>query len=169
MWPVIGFRIKTSRFHVKHDVHCSLNISWCFGFRWRHHCCVQNKTKKAGQKVSWMKLSIWYKLSSCTFIFNVVDQSKHPCVSQTFNRFLSFRRDNNELLLFVLKQLAQDQMTFQRNRYGPGSAADTIQINEKDLADKVSVRVCEMFSGCRNKREVFVFDLALKHSLCRQI
>ncbi|ELU12121.1 hypothetical protein CAPTEDRAFT_175811 [Capitella teleta] len=55
---------------------------------------------------------------------------------KTFNRFLSFRRDNNELLLFILKQLAQDQMTFQRNRYGAGNDADTVQINEKDLSEK---------------------------------
>lgn len=53
---------------------------------------------------------------------------------KTFSRYLSFKRDNNELLLFVLKQLAQDQMSFQRNRYG--SEADIIEISEKDLADK---------------------------------
>ena len=54
---------------------------------------------------------------------------------QTFSRYLSFRRDNNELLLFILKQLAMDQMTFQRNRYG--GELETIEISEKDLADKV--------------------------------
>ena len=54
---------------------------------------------------------------------------------QTFSRYLAFKRDNNELLLFILKQLAQDQMTFQRTRYGLDQ--DTIEISEKDLADKV--------------------------------
>ena len=48
---------------------------------------------------------------------------------------MSFRRDNNELLLFILKQLVQDQMTFQRNRYG--AEVETVEISEKDLADKV--------------------------------
>jgi len=55
-------------------------------------------------------------------------------MSKTFSRYLAFRRDNNELLLFVLKQLAQDQMTFQRNRYG--GELETVEISEKDLADK---------------------------------
>ena len=54
---------------------------------------------------------------------------------QTFSRYLAFKRDNNKLLLFILKQLAQDQMTFQRTRYGLDQ--DTIEISEKDLADKV--------------------------------
>ena len=57
---------------------------------------------------------------------------------QTFSRYLAFKRDNNELLLFILKQLAQDQMTFQRNRYG--SDLDILEISEKDLADKVGWR-----------------------------
>ncbi|KAI0232086.1 DNA replication licensing factor mcm2 [Lamellibrachia satsuma] len=55
---------------------------------------------------------------------------------KTFSRYLAFKRDNNELLLFILKQLAQDQMTFQRNRYG--SDLDLLEISEKDLADKAS-------------------------------
>ena len=54
---------------------------------------------------------------------------------QTFSRFLAYRRDNNELLLFILKQLAQDQITFQTNRYS--AQLDTVEISEKDLADKV--------------------------------
>jgi len=53
---------------------------------------------------------------------------------KTFSRYLAFKRDNNELLLFVLKQLAQDQMSFQRNRYGVEQ--DIIEVSEKDLADK---------------------------------
>ncbi|CAG5132379.1 unnamed protein product [Candidula unifasciata] len=53
---------------------------------------------------------------------------------KTFGRYLSFRKDNNELLLFILKQLVQDQMAFHRNRYGTDS--EQIEISEKDLADK---------------------------------
>lgn len=53
---------------------------------------------------------------------------------KTFSRYLAFRKDNNELLLFILKQLAQEQMTFQRNRFG--IQQEQIEINEKDLADK---------------------------------
>lgn len=61
------------------------------------------------------------------------------CV-QTFSRYLAFRRDNNELLLFILKQLAQDQMTFQANRFS--AHQDTVEIFEKDLAAKV-ILMCD--------------------------
>jgi len=64
---------------------------------------------------------------------------------QTFSRFLSYRRDNNELLLFILKQLAQDQMTFQTNRYS--AQFETVEISEKDLADKVR---CHQIKMCTN-------------------
>nr|XP_040147535.1 DNA replication licensing factor MCM2 [Ictidomys tridecemlineatus] len=53
---------------------------------------------------------------------------------QTFARYLSFRRDNNELLLFILKQLVAEQVTYQRNRFG--AQQDTIEVPEKDLVDK---------------------------------
>ena len=61
----------------------------------------------------------------------------HSCVSsQTFARYLAFRRDNNELLLFILKQLVAEQVSYQRNRYGAQN--DTIEIPEKELQDKVT-------------------------------
>lgn len=53
---------------------------------------------------------------------------------KTFGRYLSFRKDNNELLLFVLRQLAQDQMAYHRNRFG--TDIEHIEVSEKDLADK---------------------------------
>uniref|UniRef100_A0A8C2IWW2 DNA replication licensing factor MCM2 n=1 Tax=Cyprinus carpio TaxID=7962 RepID=A0A8C2IWW2_CYPCA len=53
---------------------------------------------------------------------------------KTFARYLAFRRDNNELLLFILKQLISEQVAYQRNRYG--AQQDTIEIPEKDLVDK---------------------------------
>ncbi|XP_005992593.3 DNA replication licensing factor MCM2 [Latimeria chalumnae] len=53
---------------------------------------------------------------------------------KTFSRYLSFRRDNNELLLFILKQLVAEQVMYQRNRYG--GQQDSIEIPEKDLMDK---------------------------------
>lgn len=62
--------------------------------------------------------------------------SSHP-PSQTFSRYLSFKRDNNELLLFILKQLVAEQVMYQRNRYG--AQQDTIEVPEKDLVDKVWV------------------------------
>lgn len=53
---------------------------------------------------------------------------------KTFARYLAFRRDNNELLLFILKQLVAEQVTYQRNRYG--AQQDSIEVPEKDLVDK---------------------------------
>lgn len=53
---------------------------------------------------------------------------------KTFSRYLSFRKDNNELLLFILTQLAADQMSFNRNRFG--MEQESIEISEKDLQDK---------------------------------
>lgn len=53
---------------------------------------------------------------------------------KTFARYLAFRRDNNELLLFILKQLISEQVTYQRNRYGAQN--DFVEIPEKDLVEK---------------------------------
>uniref|UniRef100_A0A3B4BBU2 DNA replication licensing factor MCM2 n=1 Tax=Periophthalmus magnuspinnatus TaxID=409849 RepID=A0A3B4BBU2_9GOBI len=53
---------------------------------------------------------------------------------KTFARYLAFRRDNNELLLFILKQLVAEQAAYQRNRYGVQN--DAIEVSEKDLQEK---------------------------------
>ncbi|XP_032827437.1 DNA replication licensing factor MCM2 [Petromyzon marinus] len=63
---------------------------------------------------------------------------------KTFSRYLSFRRDNNELLLFILKQLVSEQLSYQRSRYGStgvagggsGTRHDRVEVPEKDLADR---------------------------------
>ena len=65
---------------------------------------------------------------------------------QTFSRYLSFRKDTHQLLLFLLRQLAQDQSAYQRSRYG--ATQDQVQISEKDLADKV--RVCRVSRSLEN-------------------
>ena len=55
---------------------------------------------------------------------------------QAFSQYLAYRRDNNELLLFVLKQLAKEQITFFRSRYR--SEPDVIEIQEDEFTDRVS-------------------------------
>ncbi|XP_075525448.1 DNA replication licensing factor Mcm2 [Dermacentor variabilis] len=55
-------------------------------------------------------------------------------MAKTFQRYLSFKKDNNELLLFVLKQLVQEQINFMRSRYG--SEPEVVEISEKDLQEK---------------------------------
>eukprot|EP00058_Branchiostoma_floridae_P021237 XP_002606727.1 hypothetical protein BRAFLDRAFT_281666 [Branchiostoma floridae] len=53
---------------------------------------------------------------------------------KNFARYLAFRRDNNELLFFILRQLVQEQLSFHRNRFG--TEQDFVEISEKDLQDK---------------------------------
>merc|ERR1739848_865731 len=55
-------------------------------------------------------------------------------MKRKFSRYLAFRRDNNELLLFVLKQLAQETATYMRNRYG--TEQEVIEVAESDLIDR---------------------------------
>lgn len=54
---------------------------------------------------------------------------------QAFSQYLAYRRDNNELLLFVLKQLAKEQITYFRSRYR--SEPDVIDIQEDEFIDRV--------------------------------
>ncbi|CAG0884040.1 unnamed protein product [Cyprideis torosa] len=66
-----------------------------------------------------------------------IDTQKYSVMrsmKRNFSRYLSYRRDNNELLFFLLKQLVQEQATYLRNRYG--TEQETISIPEKDFADK---------------------------------
>merc|ERR1719412_1323883 len=55
-------------------------------------------------------------------------------MKRNFARYLSFKRDNNELLLFILRQLTQDTASYMRSRYG--TEQDVIEISEADLLDK---------------------------------
>ncbi|CAH0552587.1 unnamed protein product [Brassicogethes aeneus] len=53
---------------------------------------------------------------------------------QVFQRYLLFKKDHSELLFYILRQLSQDQLTFQRGTNE--LEALTIEIDEKDLMDK---------------------------------
>eukprot|EP00794_Sanderia_malayensis_P005983 gene5983-6679_t len=53
---------------------------------------------------------------------------------KAFSQYLAFKRDNNELLLFILKQLVRDQATFYRSRYK--SEAEIIEIQEDEFSDR---------------------------------
>ncbi|MPC49600.1 DNA replication licensing factor mcm2 [Portunus trituberculatus] len=55
-------------------------------------------------------------------------------ILQNFARYLSYKRDNNELLFFLLRQLVHEQTTYMRSRYGPDH--DVVQVSEKDLLDR---------------------------------
>merc|ERR1719495_2125005 len=56
-------------------------------------------------------------------------------MAKTFRNYMSFKKDNNELLLYLLKGLAQETAIYMRNRYG-GSEVEHVEVSEKDLAEK---------------------------------
>lgn len=76
-----------------------------------------------------------FSVQCSVHVMTAVDECVCFFSFKTFARYLAFRRDNNELLLFVLKQLIAEQVAYQRNRYGVQQ--DVIEIPEKDLVDKV--------------------------------
>jgi DNA replication licensing factor MCM2 len=55
---------------------------------------------------------------------------------RSFTRYLSFKKDTNEVLFFILKQLVLEQVAYQRNRYG--REVDSVQIPEKELVDRAT-------------------------------
>ena len=56
---------------------------------------------------------------------------------QTFQKYLSFKKDNSELLFYILRQMALDQLTYIRCVQGPDAAV--VEVSEKDLIDRVSI------------------------------
>merc|ERR1712203_225681 len=55
-------------------------------------------------------------------------------MKRNFNRYLAYKRDNNELLLFILRGLANETATYMRNTYGTDQ--EVIEVPEKDLMEK---------------------------------
>ena len=62
---------------------------------------------------------------------------------KAFSQYLAYKRDNNELLLFVLNQLVKEQTTFYRSRHR--TEPDVIELQEEDFVD----RVCETLTLLR--------------------
>jgi DNA replication licensing factor MCM2 len=56
---------------------------------------------------------------------------------QTFQKYLSFKKDNSELLFYILRQMTLDQLTYIRCVQGPDAAV--VEVSEKDLIDRVSI------------------------------
>lgn len=66
-----------------------------------------------------------------------VSTQKHSVtksMKRTFKGYLSYKKDNNELLLHLLNNLAKEAAAYMRNRYG--SSEELVEINERDLTDK---------------------------------
>lgn len=54
---------------------------------------------------------------------------------QTFQKYLSFKKDTTELLYYILRQMTLDQITYIRGIHGVD--VNVIEIHEKDFLDKV--------------------------------
>lgn len=67
---------------------------------------------------------------------------------QVFQRYLLFKQDHSELLFYILRQLAQDQLTFLRGRNTPEVLV--IEIDEKDLLEKVMILTFWTYRGGYN-------------------
>merc|ERR1712241_1646691 len=58
-------------------------------------------------------------------------------MKRNFARYLTYKRDNNELLLFVLKQMAQETVAYNRTRYGrEDEDQEVVEVSENDLLEK---------------------------------
>merc|ERR1719323_2163044 len=55
-------------------------------------------------------------------------------MKRKFNKYLSFKRENNELLLFILRQLTQETAVYMRNRHG--TEQEVVEVIESDLMDR---------------------------------
>jgi len=66
-----------------------------------------------------------------------IDTQKYSVMrnmKKTFARYLSFKKDNNELLVFILKQLVRDQISYYKNRYQ--SEPEIIEIQEDEFQER---------------------------------
>ncbi|XP_015117637.1 DNA replication licensing factor Mcm2 [Diachasma alloeum] len=66
-----------------------------------------------------------------------VDTQKYSVMKsmrQTFQKYLTFKKDHSELLYYILRQITLDTLAFQKAVRG--TRVTTIEVPEKDLADK---------------------------------
>ena len=85
------------------------------------------------QKYSVMRTmrKVWNRI--CSTSSNIIVHISY--LWQTFARYLAYKRDNNELLFFLLRQLVHEQTVYLRNRYD--TEPDSIEVLETDLIDRV--------------------------------
>merc|ERR1711872_343015 len=96
-----------------------------------------------------------------------IDTQKYSVMKnmkKNFNRYLSYKRDNNELLLFILRGLATETATYMRNRYG--TEQEVVEVNEKDLVEKARqiniTNLLPFFNSEIFKANNFTFDSSRK-------
>jgi len=86
-------------------------------------------------------------------------------MARTFSKYMTYKKDNNELLLYLLKNLAMETAVYMRNRYG-SSEVRQVEITEKDLLDKAReinvVNLQPFYNSSIFKAHNFTFDATRK-------
>ena len=59
---------------------------------------------------------------------------------QQFSKYLNYKKDNNDLLLYILRQLINDQNVYNRNKFGESRQVGTsTEIQESEFLEKVCI------------------------------
>ncbi|CAL8139298.1 unnamed protein product [Orchesella dallaii] len=85
-------------------------------------------------------------------------------MQKQFSRYLTYRKDNHELLLFILKNMISEQTIYLENRYR--AVPDYVEVNEKDFVEKANgMGIHSVFSFYESdlfKQNKFNFDAKRK-------
>merc|ERR1719356_927919 len=80
---------------------------------------------------------------------------------KTFSKYLSYKKDNAEMLMFLLKQLVKEQTFYLRNRFG-SVEEEKIEIAEKELLEKarrINILSCrELYNSPIFRINKFAYD-----------
>ncbi|XP_049885580.1 DNA replication licensing factor Mcm2 [Pectinophora gossypiella] len=72
-----------------------------------------------------------------TMLESFIDTQKYSvmrAMRQTFQKYLSYKKDHSELLYYILRQLTMDQLAYMRGLHSHSQS--TIEISERDLVEK---------------------------------
>ncbi|KAI8437461.1 hypothetical protein MSG28_011784 [Choristoneura fumiferana] len=72
-----------------------------------------------------------------TMLESFVDTQKYSvmrAMRQTFQKYLSYKKDHSELLYYILRQLTMDQLAYMRGLHNHSQS--TIEISERDLIER---------------------------------
>ncbi|KPJ18533.1 DNA replication licensing factor Mcm2 [Papilio machaon] len=72
-----------------------------------------------------------------TMLESFVDTQKYSvmrAMRQTFQKYLSYKKDHSELLYYILRQLTMDQLAYMRGLHNHSQS--TIEISERDLTER---------------------------------
>ena len=93
------------------------------------------ETQKYSITKTMRRVSLFFKFFERSF-FHLIDYIID--FFKNFAKYLSYRRDHNELLLFLLKQLTNDQLSFLKHK-SKSTNVSSVTIPEEDFIDRVSL------------------------------